>query len=80
MDGNNQQRPPPPKAAGLNNILNSDHAPGHIPNGPPHMRDSGFYSNGDASSKRTLLIATRSNTLVLPLTRLIQTHLLPLSM
>jgi hypothetical protein len=53
MDGNNQQRPPPPKAAGLNNILNSDHAPGHIPNGPPHMRDSGFYSNGDASSKHT---------------------------
>ncbi|KAF0636776.1 hypothetical protein FPSE5266_02604 [Fusarium pseudograminearum] len=53
MDSHNQQRPPPPKAAGLNNILNSDHAPGHVPNGPQHMRDSGFYSNGDASSKHT---------------------------
>ncbi|RGP59320.1 hypothetical protein FLONG3_11225 [Fusarium longipes] len=47
---NQQQRPPPAKAAGLNNILNNDHAPGLIQNGLPHMRDSGFYSNGDASN------------------------------
>lgn len=52
MDAHNQQRLPP-KAAGLNNILNSEHAPGPIQSGPPHMRDSGFYSNGDASSKHT---------------------------
>lgn len=67
MDTHNQQRLPPPKA-GLNNILNSDHGPGPIPNGPPHMRDSGFYSNGDASSKRTLLIITNQNPCVLSLT------------
>ncbi|CAJ0546239.1 Ff.00g097120.m01.CDS01 [Fusarium sp. VM40] len=53
MDSHNQQRLPAPKLAGLNNILNSDHAPAPIPNGPPHMRDSGFYSNADASSKHT---------------------------
>ncbi|KAF4446626.1 hypothetical protein F53441_9757 [Fusarium austroafricanum] len=52
MDVHNQ-RLPPPKSAGLNNILNSDNAPASIANGPPHMRDSGFYSNADASSKHT---------------------------
>ncbi|KAM0343335.1 hypothetical protein ACHAPU_008656 [Fusarium lateritium] len=62
MDVHNQQRLPPPKSAGLNNILNSDHAPASIPNGPPHMRDSGFYSNADASSKRTPLIIASINT------------------
>ncbi|KAF4989870.1 hypothetical protein FGRMN_8848 [Fusarium graminum] len=53
MDVHNQQRLPTPKLAGLNNILNNDHAPASIPNGPPRMRDSGFYSNADASSKHT---------------------------
>jgi hypothetical protein len=67
MDAHNQQRLPP-KAAGLNNILNSEHAPGTIQSGPPHMRDSGFYSNGDASSKRTLLVVTDYTTCVLLLT------------
>lgn len=64
MDIHNQQRlPAAPKLAGLNNILNTDHAPAPIPNGPPHMRDSGFYSNADASSKRTLLIIASVNAL-----------------
>ncbi|KAM0564004.1 hypothetical protein ACHAPJ_000212 [Fusarium lateritium] len=50
MDVHNQQRPPPPKSAGLTSILNNDHAPAPLPSGPPHMRDSGFYSNADASN------------------------------
>ncbi|EXM28406.1 hypothetical protein AU210_000765 [Fusarium oxysporum f. sp. radicis-cucumerinum] len=53
MDVHNQPRLPPPKPVGLNNILNNDNAPVSIVNGPPHMRDSGFYSNTDASSKHT---------------------------
>ncbi|KAM5356144.1 hypothetical protein ACJ41O_002790 [Fusarium nematophilum] len=53
MDVHGQQRPPAPKSAGLTSILNNDHPPGSAPNGPPHMRDSGFYSNADASSKHT---------------------------
>ncbi|KLP00772.1 Protein esc1 [Fusarium fujikuroi] len=50
MDVHNQPRLPPPKPVGLNNILNNDNAPVSIVNGPPHMRDSGFYSNADASN------------------------------
>jgi hypothetical protein len=61
MDVHNQPRLPPPKPVGLNNILNNDNAPVSIVNGPPHMRDSGFYSNADASSKRTLLITVCAN-------------------
>jgi len=49
MDTHSQQRPPPPKTAGLNNILNDD-APALGSNPPPHLRDSGFYSNADASN------------------------------
>lgn len=50
----NKQRHPAPKTAGLPNILNTDdRAPTY--NGHPHYRDSGFYSNGDTSSKRALL-------------------------
>lgn len=49
----NKQRHPAPKTAGLPNILNTDdRAPTY--NGHPHYRDSGFYSNGDTSSKRAL--------------------------
>lgn len=55
METHNQQRPPP-KTAGLPNILNDDHGPASGPNPPPHLRDSGFYSNADASSKRMPLI------------------------
>ncbi|KAI5466717.1 hypothetical protein BGZ63DRAFT_430021 [Mariannaea sp. PMI_226] len=51
MDAHSQQRPPPPKTAGLPNILNDIPAPGS--NTHPHLRDSGFYSNADASSKHT---------------------------
>ncbi|KHN94456.1 Helix-loop-helix DNA-binding protein [Metarhizium album ARSEF 1941] len=49
-----QSHPPvaPHKAAGLNNILNNDDRPS--PNGPPlQLRDSGFYSTAEASSKHT---------------------------
>lgn len=52
MESHTQPRPQPPKAAGLNNILNNDD---HMPssNGaPPQLRDSGFYSTADVSSKR----------------------------
>ncbi|POR39716.1 Protein esc1 [Tolypocladium paradoxum] len=48
-----QHRPSPAKSAGLTNILNKDdHPPTHNP--PPHqLRDSGFYSTAEASSKHT---------------------------
>ncbi|KFA64184.1 hypothetical protein S40285_00887 [Stachybotrys chlorohalonatus IBT 40285] len=48
-----QSRVPAAKAAGLTNILNSDdQSAAH--NGPPsHLRDSGFYSTTEASSKHT---------------------------
>ncbi|KAJ4272193.1 hypothetical protein NW762_000904 [Fusarium torreyae] len=61
MDVHNQQRPPPPKSAGLTSILNNDHAPAPLPSGPPHMRDSGFYSNADASSKHTSAASFNTN-------------------
>ncbi|PHH85671.1 hypothetical protein CDD83_98 [Cordyceps sp. RAO-2017] len=46
-------RPAPAKAAGLTNILNKDdQPPSH--NAPlPQLRDSGFYSTAEASSKHT---------------------------
>lgn len=47
-----QHRPAPAKSAGLTNILNQDdQAPNH---GAPssQLRDSGFYSTTEASSKR----------------------------
>lgn len=50
-----QPRPLTNNAAGLNNILNRDEpqsqaaAPQHL----PQLRDSGFYSTAEASSKRT---------------------------
>ncbi|PFH55568.1 hypothetical protein XA68_18030 [Ophiocordyceps unilateralis] len=48
-----QQRPTPAKAAGLTNILNQDDQPS-AHNAPlPQLRDSGFYSTTDASSKHT---------------------------
>lgn len=48
-----QPRPPPPKAAGLNNILNDDQPTNSSANTPSHLRDSGFYSTAEASSKHT---------------------------
>jgi hypothetical protein len=51
-----QPRPPPPKAAGLNNILNDDQPPNSNGHTPSHLRDSGFYSTAEASSKRKSLI------------------------
>lgn len=51
METQTQQPVAPPKAAGLNNILNNDDRPST--NGPPlQLRDSGFYSTAEASSKR----------------------------
>ncbi|PNY27171.1 Protein esc1 [Tolypocladium capitatum] len=48
-----QHRPSPAKAAGLTNILNKDDHP-PTRNAPPHqLRDSGFYSTAEASSKHT---------------------------
>lgn len=61
MDARSQQRPPAPKSAGLTNILNNDHHPSAGHNGPSRMRDSGFYSNADASSKRMLTAITLVN-------------------
>lgn len=51
MDSQAQAQPPRPatKTAGLTNILNNDEQ-----SNPPHqLRDSGFYSTAEASSKRT---------------------------
>ncbi|KAF4122518.1 Helix-loop-helix DNA-binding domain [Geosmithia morbida] len=47
-----QPRPQPPKAAGLTNILNKEEHPAST-NGAPPLRDSGFYSTADVSSKHT---------------------------
>lgn len=52
MDPSSQSRPQPPKAAGLTNILNNEDQPPKPPGPLPHLRDSGFYSNTDISSKR----------------------------
>ncbi|KAH7326596.1 putative HLH transcription factor [Stachybotrys elegans] len=47
-----QPRAPAAKAAGLTNILNNDdQPPNHAP--PAQLRDSGFYSTAEASSKHT---------------------------
>lgn len=53
METQSHQPVAPHKAAGLNNILNNDDRPST--NGPPlQLRDSGFYSTAEASSKREL--------------------------
>lgn len=52
MDAHSHTRPQPPKAAGLTNILNNEDHPPKPPGPLPHLRDSGFYSNTDISSKR----------------------------
>lgn len=46
------QRPQPTKAAGLTNILNQDDLPPSRNAPLPQLRDSGFYSTAEASSKR----------------------------
>ncbi|KAL3961891.1 hypothetical protein ACCO45_003414 [Purpureocillium lilacinum] len=46
-----QQRPAPTKAAGLTNILNQEDQPPNHSIPPPQLRDSGFYSTAEASSK-----------------------------
>ncbi|EFZ00124.1 hypothetical protein MHUMG1_06225 [Metarhizium humberi] len=52
METQSHQPVAPHKAAGLNNILNNDDRPST--NGPPlQLRDSGFYSTAEASSKHT---------------------------
>ncbi|RDA83706.1 hypothetical protein CP532_1088 [Ophiocordyceps camponoti-leonardi (nom. inval.)] len=48
-----QQRPTPAKAAGLTNILNQDDQPSVHSAPLPQLRDSGFYSTTDTSSKHT---------------------------
>ena len=84
MSAMDTQAPAParPKAAGLTNILNNDDQPsvknGPSPNGPPpQLRDSGFYSTADASSKRMLrLWSPLSSCLTIPLLTMSQTRLL----
>ncbi|KAJ6445734.1 HLH transcription factor (Hpa3) [Purpureocillium lavendulum] len=46
-----QQRPAPTKAAGLTNILNQEDQPRSHNVPPVQLRDSGFYSTAEASSK-----------------------------
>ncbi|KAF7548288.1 hypothetical protein G7046_g8724 [Stylonectria norvegica] len=53
MDAQTQHRLPPPKVGGLTNILNNDEHHPQPHNGPHRLRDSGFYSTADASSKHT---------------------------
>ncbi|QUC18171.1 uncharacterized protein UV8b_02412 [Ustilaginoidea virens] len=53
METQFQHQSVPPKPAGLNNILNSDDQPSTTGHHPPHLRDSGFYSTAEASSKHT---------------------------
>lgn len=61
MEIQNLQSTAPPKVAGLNNILNNDDQP--APNGhpPPHLRDSGFYSTTEMSSKHTSAASFNAN-------------------
>ena len=47
----------PPKTAGLNNILNNDDHPSKPGVPLSQLRDSGFYSTGEVSSKRKSWIA-----------------------
>lgn len=56
-----QPRPPAPKAAGLNNILNDDQPPSSNGHTPSHLRDSGFYSTAEASSKHTSAASFSAN-------------------
>ncbi|GAB0134586.1 hypothetical protein EsDP_00002951 [Epichloe bromicola] len=53
METQNLQSNVPPKVAGLNNILNNDDQPPTNGHPPPHLRDSGFYSTAEMSSKHT---------------------------
>lgn len=48
-----QQRLAPTKAAGVTNILNQEDQPPAHNASLPQLRDSGFYSTAEASSKRT---------------------------
>lgn len=55
MATTDQPRPLTTNAAGLNNILNRDEPNSQAVAAAPHftqLRDSGFYSTGEASSKR----------------------------
>lgn len=61
MDARTQQRPPAHKSVGLTSILNNDSTSSSGHNGPPRMRDSGFYSNADASSKHTSAASFNAN-------------------
>lgn len=45
--------------AGLPNILNSDDSPATNSHPPPHLRDSGFYSTPETSSKRMSALVAR---------------------
>jgi hypothetical protein len=54
-------RAPTVKAAGLTNILNSDDQPRAHPIPPPQLRDSGFYSTAEASSKHTSAASFSTN-------------------
>ncbi|OAQ81671.1 HLH transcription factor (Hpa3) [Purpureocillium lilacinum] len=56
-----QQRPAPTKAAGLTNILNQEDQPPNHSIPPPQLRDSGFYSTAEASSKHTSAASFSAN-------------------
>ncbi|KAG6176815.1 hypothetical protein E4U27_004814 [Claviceps purpurea] len=47
--------------AGLPNILNSDNSPATNSHPPPHLRDSGFYSTPETSSKHTSAASFTAN-------------------
>ncbi|KAG6019292.1 hypothetical protein E4U41_003301, partial [Claviceps citrina] len=53
MEPHNVQSNMPSKVAGLNNILNNDDEPPTTGHPPSHLRDSGFYSTAEMSSKHT---------------------------
>ncbi|KAK5987352.1 Protein esc1 [Cladobotryum mycophilum] len=53
MEAKSQPRMLPAKAAGLTNILNKDERPHSHGSTAPQLRDSGFYSTNEASSKHT---------------------------
>lgn len=57
METQTQSRPQPPKAAGLTNILNKEEHPVNLNGAPQQLRDSGFYSTADVSSKRKSMLS-----------------------